>query len=183
MTGRCQILHLCAMELQVLKSPFRNQSFQLRLATESDVPELRLLVNEAYKELADLGFNYTATYQDEKVTLQRIQSGRAFILTENNVLVATVLLSEKNYFTNRRTAYVGQLGVKHSYKRLGLGSLLMDHCEQVARSEGFPAIQLDTAKPALHLVRWYEKRGYEVVGSMQWEGKTYESFIFEKNLS
>lgn len=160
----------------------RDKTFSLRWAKDSDVPQLRLLVNEAYKELGDRGLNYTATYQDEEVTRERLQSGRAFVLLENEKIVATALLSEKNYLTERKTAYVGQLGVSSEYKRNGLGTILMDYCESMARQEGYEAIQLDTAKPALHLVKWYLKRGYAVVGATHWEGKTYESFIFEKDL-
>lgn len=32
----------------------------------------------------------------------------------------------------------------------------------------------------LNLVDWYLRRGYEIVGEMRWEGKTYDSWIFEK---
>ena len=56
----------------------------------------------------------------------------------------------------------------------------MDYCEALAIEEGFEGIQLDTAKPATHLVNWYQKRGYKIVGEKHWDGKTYDSFIFEK---
>ena len=59
---------------------------------------------------------------------------------------------------------------------------MMDLCEDIARKENFEAIQLDTAKPAAHLVAWYLRRGYEIVGETKWEGKTYESWVFEKKL-
>lgn len=52
----------------------------------------------------------------------------------------------------------------------------------LAASENFEGLQLDTAKPALHLVNWYLKRGYKVVGEIHWDGKTYDSYIFEKDL-
>lgn len=38
------------------------KTYTLRPATLEDAPTLRLLLNAAYKELADLGLNYTATY-------------------------------------------------------------------------------------------------------------------------
>lgn len=58
----------------------------------------------------------------------------------------------------------------------------MNFCEDLAKSEGLDAVQLDTAKPALHLVTWYQKQGYKIVGETKWEGKTYESWIFEKEM-
>lgn len=159
---------------------FKNQAF--RLAQDSDVPRIRHLVNSAYKELADMGLNYTATYQDEQVTRERISKGRAFLLEKEGLLIGTVLLKKENWFTGKNSAYVSQLAVTPALKSQGLGSLLMDACEELARREGFDSIQLDTAKPASHLVAWYTKRGYKIVGETHWEGKTYESWIFEKTL-
>ena len=54
--------------------------YKIRLAVETDIPSVRRLVNEAYRELADDGLNYTASYQDEVTTGQRMQKGRCFLL-------------------------------------------------------------------------------------------------------
>lgn len=159
---------------------FKNHLF--RVATDADVPRIRLLVNTAYKELADMGLNYTATYQDEKITRERLSTGTAFVIEKDNQLIATVLLKKFNEFTGRNSAYVSQLAVSPNLKQQGLGSLLMDFCHDQAIKNGHDSIQLDTAKPATHLVSWYLKLGYQIVGETKWEGKTYESWIFEKLL-
>ena len=156
--------------------------FKMIEAQDHHVPAIRQLVNAAYKELSDMGLNDTATYQDEEKTRERMKEGKTFILLEEDRIIATILYFKKNEITKKDTVYVGQFGVSPEYKRMGLGSIMMDHCENLARKEGYEAIQLDTAKPATHLVNWYLKRGYEVVGSTRWEGKTYESYIFEKPL-
>ncbi|MGE4133491.1 MAG: GNAT family N-acetyltransferase [Bdellovibrionales bacterium] len=158
------------------------QDFELRLARDEDVPAIRRLVNAAYKELADMGLNYTATYQDEDTTRERMSRGRTFVVERDGEIIGTVLLTTRNLFTHRRTAYVSQLAIKPELKKLGLGRVLMDHCEELARAEGFEGVQLDTAQPAVHLVNWYHRRGYTVVGETHWEGKTYDSFVFEKPL-
>ncbi len=159
-----------------------NQHYLFRLATDSDVSQIRDLVNESYKELADMGLNYTATYQDEQVTRERMADGRTFVLLSGKDVVGTILFYEKNYITEKRSAYLGQFAVSTKLKRSGLGSIIMDFCEQLANDEKYETIQLDTAKPAVHLVEWYQKRGYKIVGEMHWEGKTYDSYIFEKTL-
>lgn len=158
----------------------KSQKIFIRTSTEADISSLRSLVNSAYKELADMGLNFTATYQEEETTRQRIAKGKAFVLELNDKIVATILYSRKNHFTNKNTAYIGQLAVLPELKRNGFGSILIDYCENLAHSEGFDGIQLDTAQPAKHLVDWYLKRGYKIVGEKQWEGKTYRSYIFEK---
>lgn len=157
--------------------------FNIRFVKDEDIPQIRALVNHAYKELADMGLNYTATYQNEEITRDRISKGRAYVLEKDGRLLGTILLTVENYFTGRKSAYISQFAVHPKYKKQGLGSILMDHCEDLARQEKFEAIQLDTAKPAEHLVRWYQKRGYKIVGEDHYEGKTYESWIFEKDLS
>jgi ribosomal protein S18 acetylase RimI-like enzyme len=149
---------------------------------ESDIPAIRLLVNAAYKELGEMGLNYTATYQDEAITRDRIKKGRAFVLEKNDEIIGTALFAVENYFTERKSGYVSQLAIKPTLKRSGLGTVLMNFCEDLAIEDGLEAIQLDTAKPALHLVNWYQKQGYRIVGETRWEGKTYDSWIFEKEL-
>ncbi len=158
----------------------RELALLIRPTIDSDIPAIRALVNIAYQELGDVGLNYTATYQDEKTTKERICKGRAFVLLHNSEIIGTVLFSAQNYFTNRRTGYVSQLAICPGRKRSGLGSWLMDWCERLAEVEGFDGVQLDTAKPATHLVQWYRRRGYVVVGETHWEGKSYDSWIFEK---
>ncbi|AZZ36616.1 hypothetical protein CIK05_07375 [Bdellovibrio sp. qaytius] len=159
-----------------------NQPYMFRLATDKDVSQITILVNEAYKELADMGLNYTASYQDDEKTRSRLAEGRAFVLLSGTEIVGTILFSEKNFFTEKKSAYINQFAVHPKLKRQGLGSIMLDFCEQLANDEKFEAIQLDTAKPAKHLAQWYVSRGYKIVGEKHWEGKTYNSQIFEKTL-
>jgi GNAT superfamily N-acetyltransferase len=73
--------------------------YSLGIANNKDIPEIRKLVNSAYKELADIGLNYTATYQDENETKERMSQGRCLVLRDSTRIVATILFYEKNYFT------------------------------------------------------------------------------------
>lgn len=167
-------------EQSVILIKHRGMDYTIRTAQMSDVSQIRILVNHAYKELAERGLNYTATYQDEAITKSRMSKGETFVLSDQNEIIGTVLFSMQNYFTLRNSGYVSQLAISPKFKRCGLGSLLMSLCEDLARSRGLEAIQLDTAKSAIHLVNWYTKLGYKMVGETHWEGKTYDSYIFEK---
>ena len=158
------------------------QSYMFRLANDKDVSQIRTLVNAAYKELADMGLNYTASYQDEEETKKRMSQGRTFVLLSGSEIVGTILFYERNEFTGKRSVYLSQFAISPDLKRRGLGSILMDFCEQLANDEKYESIQLDTAKPAKHLVDWYLQRGYKIVGEKHWEGKTYDSQVFEKTL-
>lgn len=156
-------------------------NFKIRLAKEIDIPDVTKLVNAAYRELADMGLNYTATYQNDDKTKERISNGRCFVLIDDaNRIIGTILITIENYFTNNNTAYLGQLGVLPEFKKKGLGTKLMEFCENLIKEEGFSGVQLDTAIPAKHLVEWYQRRGYQIVGQEHYEGKTYDSYVFEK---
>jgi len=160
------------------------KTYYLRATTTADVPELRILINAAYKELSDRGLNYTATFQDDKKTYERLQQGQGFaLLNHNHQIIGTILMSRENFLTGKNTAYLGQFAISPDLKKQGLGSLLMDFCEQLAKEQNYEAIQLDTAIPAEHLVKMYQQRGYQIVGEIQWDGKTYLSYMFEKPLS
>lgn len=159
-----------------------NQHYMFRLAQDSDVSQIRTLLNEAYKEHADKGLNYTATYQDEAETRKRMAKGRTFVLLLNKEVVGTILYYERNEITGRKSAYLEQFAIAPKLKGLGLGSIIMDFCEQLANDEKYEAIQLNTAQPATHLVEWYKRRGYKIVAETHIEGKTYDSYIFEKTL-
>ncbi len=67
-----------------------NLDIVIRLANERDIPELRLLINAAYKELADLGLNYTGSYQDEEITRQRMAGKDIYLALHDSMLVGTV---------------------------------------------------------------------------------------------
>ncbi len=157
--------------------------FVISEAKGDHIPEITRLVNAAYKELADMGLNYTAATQNDAKTIERISKGRCFVLKNSeDRKVGTILMTVENHFTNRNTAYLGQFAVLPEYKKLGLGTKLIEYCESLAQKEGFEGVQLDTAIPARHLVDWYLRRGYKIVGQQHYEGKTYDSYVFEKSL-
>lgn len=159
------------------------KTYTLRPATLEDVPTLRLLLNAAYKELADLGLNYTATYQDENETRKQIRDYRVFVLVEGTRIIATINARDENWFSGLRSLYLGKFAVWPELKRQGLGMILFNYAEKIALSEGYQSVQLDTAKPATHLVELYQRLGYKIIGETHFEGKTYDSWIFEKQIS
>ncbi|MBX2995907.1 MAG: GNAT family N-acetyltransferase [Bdellovibrionaceae bacterium] len=158
------------------------ETWSWKWGEDGDVPAVTQLVRSAYKELADRGLNYTATYQEEDVTRSRMNEGKTLLLLRNDEIVGTITARDENAVSKKKCAYLGQFGIKPELKRLGLGTKMMNMIEFWAQESGYECLQLDTAKPAAHLVDWYLSRGYEIVGETKFEGKTYESWIFEKPL-
>ncbi len=69
-------------------------------------------------------------------------------------------------------AHYGLLAVDVSLHRSGLGSMLAEHAETVARDAGATAVSIETVKQA-GLMPFYERRGYVPVGETDgqvWNG-------------
>lgn len=111
-----------------------------------------------------------------------MRKGRTLVVECEGEAVGTITMYVQNQISDKPAAYLGQFGFLPEFKGRGLGTQVMDFMESLAREEGFESVQLDTAKPADHLVQLYLKRGYQIVSETHFEGKTYDSWIFEKQL-
>jgi GNAT superfamily N-acetyltransferase len=68
--------------------------------------------------------------------------------------------------------HFGLLAVDVSRHKTGLGALLVEHAETVARDAGAKAIHLETVRQA-GLIPFYERRGYRIIGETDgqvWNG-------------
>ncbi len=151
------------------------------------IPEITELIHVAYKQLADMGLKFWGTWQDESVTLERIHDSYLTLVgVQDDKIVATISLyssKENHKCEHYRTAwYFGQFAVRPDIQKTGIGSAMLEHIEEKAKSAGAKLIALDTAEPAIHLIRYYEKRGYAFVQHQQWEKTNYKSVILSKAL-
>jgi ribosomal protein S18 acetylase RimI-like enzyme len=141
-------------------------------------------VNLAYQELATIGLNFTGSYQDETETLRRMQKAEVYSMICDGRMIACMNLTvRKSYVGDGLCLYIHQLAVLPEFKRQGIGSRLLDLAEKRAIHEGLNKLQLDTATTATHLVKLYRRRGFTPILEVQWEGKTYRSYIMEKILN
>lgn len=160
----------------------QSSELTFRLATDADVPALRKLVNVAYQELADIGLNFTGTYQDEAITRERMQGKEVLLAFMQTELVGTLSFSVRDQDDGHTVLYLGQFAVAPERKRQGIGRQLLYRAEERAKQLGLNRLRLDTAMPATHLVQLYKSHGYGIISQVKWEGKTYESLIMEKVL-
>lgn len=161
----------------------------LRILRDTDsLQELTGLLHRAYAELSAAGLNFTAVDQSPEVTAQRIAGGTCFLARWDETLVGTILAkptepgSACRYFRQPGVATLRQFAVDPGHRGKGVGLRLIEACEQWARDAGFEEIALDTARPAQHLISLYTRLGYQIVETVQWEGKTYESVVMRKQL-
>jgi ribosomal protein S18 acetylase RimI-like enzyme len=165
--------------------------FKIREFRDSDpVSEITDLLHRAYKPLADAGWKYVASYQDDTRTLHRIKTGRCFLLTDQDKIIGTIVYYTTLYnrpdcpaiYNETGFSHFGQFAVEPFFQKQGLGSMLMNHVEQFAQAEGNHTICFDTSEHAHHLIDYYKKRGYEFAAYHQWVDTNYRSAIMKKVL-
>jgi GNAT superfamily N-acetyltransferase len=162
----------------------------IRLLDPSDsISELTLLIRRAYKVLADMGFNYTGTYQDDDTTRERIADGECYLLLERGAITGTITLclppfrwADTGWYTHPGVFSCGQFAVEPELQKAGKGSRLMEFVEGRAAVLGASELALDTSEGATHPVNFYTKRGYRFIEYVQHDGKTYRSVVLSKRL-
>jgi predicted N-acetyltransferase YhbS len=158
------------------------------LASGDSFEALTALLHRGYARLAAMGLNYTAVDQDPETTRERATRGTCLVAESGGRLVGTVSwwrggpLEDCERYRDPSGAILGQLAVEPSLQRRGVGAALMAEAERGARGSGAAVALGDTAEEATHLVAWYERMGWRVVGHERWPGKTYRSVILEKAL-
>ncbi len=156
--------------------------------SNDDISKITSLLHRAYGQLADLGFRYHATWQDDEVTFKRLSGGVAFIAEKEGQIVGTATLylpsgqTGCEWYDRDDVARFGQLGVEPELQRQGIGSLLLDEIEMTAKLYGLPNLALDTAEGATHLIDLYQRRGFEYVCDADWDITNYRSVIMNKQL-
>ncbi len=156
---------------------------EVRVANDNDVSKLRSLLNLSYKKLLNQGLNYNATFQDDSLTLDSLHDGgKVFILELENKIIGTMKMKNFNQVSTSRCLYISRFAVLPEKQSLGLGNHLLKLAESIARREGFTCMQLDTAQSAKQLIEFYQTQGFKIVKPIYYDGKTYLSWVFQKNL-
>lgn len=172
------------------KFTLNNSEYSIRLFDESrdSVEELTELLHRAYKRLADMGLNFIATFQSVEYTRNYFKKGECYILESNNKLLGTVFYYTSMWddapeiFKMSDSVLIGKFAVEPELQNNGLGSKLMDFVEEHAIKNNKKRVVLDTSEKALHLIDYYNKRGYNYVHHWQWPDVNYKSVILSKDL-
>ena len=151
---------------------------------------LTALLRRAYAPLAELGFRYLTARQRPETTAARIENATCFLGFLEGRLAASITLSPPErtrgcpWYDRPDVGCFGQFGVEPELQRQGIGSRMLAHLEAQARISGTAELALDTAESAEHLIRYYRKHGYRLVGHADWRPITnYRSVVMSKPLA
>jgi predicted N-acetyltransferase YhbS len=156
-------------------------------ADGDSVAAITALLHAAYGSLAESGFRYLASHQDEATTLRRLRSGVPFVAESGREIIGTVTLYPPSVSSScewYRTVYhFGQFAVRPELQGRGIGFRLYEHVEAFVRSLSVDELALDTAEGAHHLRQWYDRLGFRFIQFISWNETNYRSVILSKSLS
>lgn len=163
---------------------------EIRLLAEDDsIPELTQLLHRAYRPLAEQGMRYVASWQDDEITRRRIARGECYLAFAGVRLAGTILFSDAAktegcaWYDRDEVASFHQFAVEPELQRHGIGAKLVDVCEHRAVETGAEELGVDTSEHATHLIDWYTRLGYRVVGDADWDSTNYRSVVLSKVVS
>ena len=162
----------------------------IRRWKESDSIDLITeILHLAYGALARQGMTYNASHQPPSQTLSRLKSGDAMIAEIGDKIVGTITMyhasdhSNHLYYLRPGLVYFGQFAVHPDFQRRGIARRLYQTVENHARALGATEIALDTAETAHELIAMYQRWGFEIVDTANWDSTNYISVIMAKPLN
>lgn len=163
--------------------------YGIRLLQPTDsIADLTQLLHRAYAALAEAGFRFFASWQDEDATRRRVASCECWVAEMEGRIVATATLRPPGrskgtpWYERPDVAEFGQFAVEPAFQGRGIGTALVKHLEGRARAMGAAHLAMDTAEGATRLVRYYERLGYAFVEHAQWDVTNYRSVVLSKPL-
>ena len=163
----------------------------LRRYRSEDAAELTALLNGAYRQLREAGWNFTAATQDVATTRQRVAEGVCWVVEHHGRVSATLTMSVpppddirslSEHARQAATGWLCQVAVGPELRGRAVAKTLFDAAYALGISHGITRIGLDTAASAEHLIAMYTRWGFEHVDDVHFPGKTYDSAVMTRDL-
>lgn len=141
-----------------------------RTATQHDLPELVNFVNSAYRgDSSKAGWTTEADLLDGQRTdegklseMIEATDSRIELAFEDKLLLGCVYLSKLE-----SALYLGMLTVRPGLQNKGLGKLLLQRAEDIARASQLKKIRMTVINSRTELISFYERRGYKFTGETE----------------
>src|SRR5436190_654347 len=150
---------------------------RIERADDRDLPEILRLVHRAYARNESLGFQFVGVSERPESLFVDWAAGHVFKLVDADAIAGSIRMASRH---PEGRLDVWRLCVDPPLQRRGFGGRLLRFAEAEARRRSLGRIRLDTAKPFVELVGWYERQGYRVVGETRFPDVNYDSVILEK---
>lgn len=148
----------------------------LRKTTYSDIHAVMDIIHTAQRSLREMGINqWQNNYPNETVITDDIKKGTAYVLLDENIIIATAVISfetepsydkifEGQWLTDNNYAVIHRLAVADNYKRNGVASVFMDMIREFCMRFNIRSIKIDTHRDNLPMQNMLLKKGYKYCG-------------------
>lgn len=166
----------------------------IRKAQISEIDYLTDLVKQCGAHMRANGIvQWLEGYPNRDIIEEDVHEGSVFVLEEDNLIKAMVVLNEKQdaeyqelkWLTDStsRNLVVHRLATLPNFQGQGLGSKLMQFAEQYAKENSYDSIRLDTFSQNEGNIAYYKKRDYIEIGHVNLKYRDdYHYVCFEKIL-
>jgi len=158
----------------------------IKKVQKSDVEELLKITKSCAKHMIEKGvFQWNEHYPSKEVFLKDIELSQIWKLEVKNEIVGIIVLTEieddeyenvKWITKNKLNLYIHRLAVHPKFQGKGYAQKLMDFAENYARENKYKSIRLDTFSKNTRNQNFYQKRGYQKLGSIYFPKQSEHPF-------
>lgn len=114
-------------------------------------------------EKTDVPYVKTWKLTDENIHHYKkiIAEGFSFCAYEDNELAGFILCETRKW---NNTLYIENLFVSESFRRKGIGKLLIKKVIELSRQKNFRHLELETQNTNVPAIEFYKKQGFEITG-------------------
>lgn len=166
---------------------------RIEKATEDKLHEIFEIFLECKRSLEKENiFQWTEQYPAIHHIADDIQNGFLYSINSEGKSLGVINISNKGepeYDTidwsdvGGKYQVIHRLAVHPKNQRQGLAGRLMDFAENFAAAGGFTSIRLDAYSANKRSLRFYENRGYQKRGEVNFAGRALPFFCYEKLIS
>jgi ribosomal protein S18 acetylase RimI-like enzyme len=149
-------------------------SLNLRLARESDIPEIANVMKSCADWLEHCGYSHWKVYQSGPDCDKDVSNGKVYCAfdEEKNLVATFTITHESPLYANgtfdkhwkdpsANAKFFKKLAVLPSYHGNGIGKALLTEAEKISRKQGATFLRLDINPNIVWLGDYYMKLGFE----------------------
>lgn len=168
------------------------EQLKIERGTGTDLDEVFQMYLDAKHELDKNGIHqWTDKYPRKSIIESDLNKGVLYILKKQNEIVGAINISEEqeaeylavNWKTNDlKPLVIHRLVVQPNHQKKGYAQFMMNFAEEFARENHYKSIRLDAYSQNKKVIEFYKNRNYFVRGEINFPGREYHFFCFEKEI-
>lgn len=164
-----------------------HMNFNFRKATPADRTSIWSILQQAIeRRKKDGSTQWQDGYPNEHVVQRDIDRGIGYVLTKDNEVIgyAAVILSDEpayekivgTWLTKGDFYVVHRIAVSDQFIGQGLGKLILQFIEELAKKNNVPSIKVDTNFDNAAMLKTFEKLGYTYCGEVTFRDSPRKAF-------